>query len=116
MIKFFWIIYIICVPVFVVWAFREQIRRNRRWRLLELKFYLDDLYKMTCEYCKGTGYDGYTSDGEPNGEICEHCDSYGFVWRAGFPPEWLKHSNTWRQSEVDKLQQKCLSLAQKQGV
>ena len=88
-----------CIP----FAIREQIRRNRWWKNKEIEFYLDNLYKRNCTYCDGAGYEGYTKEGEPTGEICEHCESFGFVWRAICPPRFLKHSNTWRQSEYDEL-------------
>lgn len=95
-----------CIP----FAIREQIKRNRWWRNSELKFYVDNLYKMTCSYCDGTGYEDYTKEGEPTGEFCEHCDSHGFVWRAICPPRFLKHGNTWRQSEYDELHKKIAPL------
>ena len=95
-----------CIP----WAIREQIRRNRWWKNTELKFYIDNLYKTTCGYCDGTGYEGYTKEGEPIGEFCEHCESFGYIWRAICPPRWLKHSNTWRESEVEVLRRKILPI------
>lgn len=111
--KLLCIIYLICAPVFIVWAIREQLRRNKQWRLWELKGYLDNCYKIPCSYCKGTGYEGYTLDGEPTGEFCESCESYGFVWCAIYPPRWLKHGNIWRQSEFE--QQLQVMLFRKQG-
>jgi hypothetical protein len=96
------ILAIVCIP----FAIREQIKRNRWWKNNELKFYLDDLYKMRCGYCDGSGYEAYTKDGEPTGEICEYCESFGFVWRAICPPKWLKHGNIWRQSEIESLKLK----------
>lgn len=93
------ILAVTCIP----FAIREQIRRNRWWRNYELKFYIDNLYKMDCTFCNSTGYEGYTKEGEPTGEFCEHCESFGFVWRAICPPRYLKHSNTWRQSEYEGL-------------
>lgn len=93
-----------CIP-FVI---REQIKRNRWWRNSELKSYVDNLYKMTCNYCDGSGYEGYTKEGEPTGEFCEHCESHGFVWRAICPPRFLKHGNIWRQSEYDGLHKKIV--------
>ena len=68
----------------IIWAIREQIKQTRHWRSWELKDYLDDLYKITCKYC----------------------DSFGYVWRSTFPPRWLKHGNTWRQTEVEALKDK----------
>jgi len=64
---------------------------------------LDALNKVHCALCNGTGYEDYTKDGEPTGEFCENCESYGYYWRAICPPRWLKHGNIWRQSEIDEL-------------
>jgi len=99
----FWTIYIIVLPFFIFWAVRKQIRRTKRWRKWEVRFYLKDIYKVPCPNCKGSGYESYTPDGEPNGEICEPCDSYGYFWKAISPPKFLKHKNTWTQTEIDKL-------------
>ena len=103
----FWIIYISSVPFFLVWAIKEQIRRNWKWRLWELRDYVGHCYKIQCPQCNGTGCESYTLDGEPTGEFCEDCDSYGYMWRAICPPRWLKHGNTWRQSEFEELQRKA---------
>jgi len=99
----FAVICLIGISIIVIpWAIRVQIKRNRCWRDLELKQYLEDLYKISCRYCNGTGYEGFTIDGEPT-QFCEHCEGYGFVWRSICPPRWLKHGPIWRQSEIDSL-------------
>lgn len=102
--KIILVLYLGAVVIFMIWAIREQCRRVRQWRRWDLEQYLRDIYKIPCKYCEGTGYEGYTLDGEPTGEICEHCDSYGYLWRATFPPRWLKHGNVWRQTEIEELQ------------
>lgn len=89
-----------------IWAFRVQIRICRKMRLWELENYIEDLYKIPCSPCYGDGYEGYTLEGEPTGEICEVCDSYGYLWRSICPPRWLKHSAIWREPEVGKLRLK----------
>lgn len=70
---------------------------------MDLKEYIDGLHKAICPFCAGSGYESYNQEGEPTGEFCEHCESYGFLWRAINPPRWLKHGNVWRQSEFEKL-------------
>lgn len=108
--KIFWFVVCLLIPVVVcVWAIKEQFRRNRWWRSINLEQYLGDCYKVQCPICVGTGYEGYTDDGEPAGEICENCESHGYLWRAICPPRWLKHGNTWRQSEYENLQRMLVS-------
>ena len=93
-------------PAVIIWCIKRQIQVSRQWKAAELKEYLKDLYKITCASCGGSGYEGYTLDGDPNGEICEHCDSFGYVWRCICPPRWLKHGCIWRHTEIEALKGK----------
>ena len=106
--KILWIIFCLTSTSFCIWAFKHHLKQIKRWRIHELKQYLDDCYKTPCKSCDGSGYEGYTFDGDPTGEICEDCESHGFVWRAICPPRWLKHNPIWRQSEFEQLQMQAL--------
>ena len=105
--------YVACAFLFLgwvvasIWAIRAELKRNRKRRRRELQDYVDRCYHIKCLDCEGTGYEGYALDGEPTGEFCEKCESYGFLWRSICPPRWLKHGCIWRQSEFEKLQKQA---------
>jgi len=94
------IVFWVGVVALIVYAIRLAIKRKCWWHEAELRIYIDDLFETACPHCFGTGYESYTRCGEPTGEFCESCESYGYVWRTySAPPRWLKHGPMWTESE-----------------
>lgn len=83
---FCFVIYAV-VMVYIFYLVVQRLRGQKKW---ELEKYVEELRKIPCLSCEGSG-GIWTKDGELI-DICEECESYGRLWAyCGFYlPRWIR--------------------------